>query len=67
VQRLVPLAKAGDLDAAVGIHQFVNNCRQSPKDEAQLARWLSDLRDKRLITFGEGGTMPLPRNAKTDT
>jgi hypothetical protein len=63
VKRLEPMANAGDTRAAFGISQFLNDCKSAPRDEAQLAAWIKALREKHLLTWGDGHTSELPAGA----
>jgi hypothetical protein len=66
VARLVPLANAGDIGAAFGLSQFLNDCKTAPRDEARVEAWVKTLREKRLLTWREGETTPLPADSPLD-
>ena len=66
VKRLEPLANAGDMGAAFGISQFLNDCKTAPRDEAQLAAWIRVLREKHQLTWGDGRTTELPASTPVE-
>ena len=66
VKRLEPLARGGDMGAAFGIYRFLDDCHTAPTSEAQLTRWITDLKSRRLLTWEEGRTTSLPPESKLD-
>jgi hypothetical protein len=58
IERLKPLAEAGDVAAQYGLFHFINPCGFHARTQAQLDRWIGDLRDRKVHVFGED-TRPL--------